>query len=135
MGLLRNYRWLKTRDIKPYPKPDFAKLAATKSELDLLDYIRIINGVVEAFHSSRINQITTGRSRREADVIVLMNDRIVFIEVKNYKGDITMQDHVLYKTGNQEDGHLQNSKRQLVDSERFLERWVLFSRVMLLRRC
>ena len=99
MGLLRNYRWLKGRDLKPYPKPDFAKLAATKSELDLLDYIRKINGVVEAFHSSRINQITTGRSRREADVIVLMNDRIVFIEVKNYKGDITMQDHVLYQNG------------------------------------
>lgn len=99
MGLLRNYRWLKGRDLKPYPKPDFAKLAATKSELDLLDYIRKINGVVEAFHSSRINQITTGRSRREADVIVLMNDRIVFIEVKNYKGDITMQDNVLYQNG------------------------------------
>ena len=99
MGLLRNYRWLKGRDLKPYPKPDFAKLAATKSELDLLDYIRKINGVVQAFHSSRINQITTGRSRREADVIVLMNDRIVFIEVKNYKGDITMQDHVLYQNG------------------------------------
>ena len=99
MGLLRNYRWLKARDLKPYPKPDFAKLAGTKSELDLLEYIRKISGVVEVFHSARINQIIKGRSRREADLIVLMIDRIVFIEVKNYKGDITMQEHVLYQNG------------------------------------
>ena len=60
MGLLRNYRWLKARDLKPYPKPDFAKLAGTKSELDLLEYIRKISGVVEVFHSARINQIIKG---------------------------------------------------------------------------
>jgi len=28
MGLLKNYRWLKARPLKAYPKPDFAKLAA-----------------------------------------------------------------------------------------------------------
>jgi len=99
MGLLKNYRWLKARPLKAYPKPDFAKLAGTKSELDLLEYVRKIDGVVDVFHSARINQIIEGRSRREADLIVLMNDRIVFIEVKNYKGDITMQEHVLYQNG------------------------------------
>lgn len=99
MGLLRNYRWLKARPLKAYPKPDFGKLAGTKSELDLLEYVRKIDGVVNVFHSARINQIIEGRSRREADLIVLMNDRIVFIEVKNYSGDITMQEHVLHQNG------------------------------------
>jgi len=99
MGLLKNYRWLKARPLKAYPKPDFAKLAGTKSELDLLEYVRKLNGVVNVFHSARINQIIKGRSRREADLIVLMNDRIVFIEVKNYSGDITMQEHILYQNG------------------------------------
>ena len=99
MGLLKNYRWLKALPVKPYPKPDFAKIAAIKAERDLLNHIRKVDGVVEIFHSSRINQIIKGRSRREADLIVLMTDRIVFIEVKNYKGEVTMQDHVLHQSG------------------------------------
>ena len=99
MGLLKNYRWLKARPTKPYPKPDFAKIAAIQAERDLLNHIRKVEGVVETFHSVRINQIIEGRSRREADLIVLMMDRIVFIEVKNYKGDVSMQDHVLHQSG------------------------------------
>lgn len=99
MGLLRNYRWLKALDLKSYPKPDFAKKAATEAELDVCETLRGVNGVVEVYHSARIDQITTGKSRREADIIVLMENRIVFIEVKNYKGDVTMVENVLHQNG------------------------------------
>ena len=99
MGLLRNYRWLKALDLKSYPKPDFAKKAATEAELDVCETIRGLDGVVEVYHSARIDQITTGKSRREADIIVLMENRIVFIEVKNFKGDVTMVENVLHQNG------------------------------------
>ena len=99
MGLLRNYRWLKARDVKAYPKPDFAKKAATDAEISVCEALRNIEGVVEVYHSARIDQIISGKSRREADIIVLMHNRIVFIEVKNYKGDITMEENVLFQNG------------------------------------
>ena len=99
MGLLRNYRWLKARDVKAYPKPDFAKKAATDAELSVCEALRNIEGVVEVYHSARIDQIISGKSRREADIIVLMRNRIVFIEVKNYKGDVTMEENVLFQNG------------------------------------
>lgn len=99
MGLLRNYRWLKARDVKAYPKPDFAKKAATDAEISVCEALRNIEGVVEVYHSARIDQIISGKSRREADIIVLMHNRIVFIEVKNYKGDITMEENVLLQNG------------------------------------
>ena len=99
MGLLRNYRWLKARDVKAYPKPDFAKKAATDAEIAVCEALRNVEGVVEVYHSARIDQIISGKSRREADIIVLMRNRIVFIEVKNYKGDITMEDNVLFQNG------------------------------------
>ncbi|MED5291737.1 MAG: nuclease-related domain-containing protein, partial [Candidatus Thermoplasmatota archaeon] len=83
MGILRNYRWLKARDIKPYPKPDFAKKAATEAEVSVCERLRTLENVVEVYHSARIDQIISGKSRREADIIVLMRNRIVFIEVKN----------------------------------------------------
>ena len=99
MGLLRNYRWLKARDVKAYPKPDFAKKAATDAEISVCEALRNIEGVVDVYHSARIDQIISGKSRREADIIVLMHNRIVFIEVKNYKGDITMEENVLLQNG------------------------------------
>tara|TARA_X000000950_G_scaffold247870_1_gene306507 strand:+ start:96 stop:1310 length:1215 start_codon:yes stop_codon:yes gene_type:complete len=99
MGLLRNYRWLKARDVKAYPKPDFAKKAATDAEISVCEALRNIEGVVDVYHSARIDQIISGKSRREADIIVLMHNRIVFIEVKNYKGDITMEENVLFQNG------------------------------------
>ena len=99
MGLLRNYRWLKARDVKAYPKPDFAKKAATDAEIAVCEALRNVEGVVEVYHSARIDQIISGKSRREADIIVLMRNRIVFIEVKNYKGDITMEENVLFQNG------------------------------------
>jgi hypothetical protein len=46
MGLLRNYRWLKARDVKAYPKPDFAKKAATDAEISVCEALRNIEGVV-----------------------------------------------------------------------------------------
>ena len=47
MGLLRNYRWLKARDVKAYPKPDFAKKAATDAEISVCEALRNVEGVVE----------------------------------------------------------------------------------------
>ncbi|MBF14022.1 MAG: hypothetical protein CMA97_00705 [Euryarchaeota archaeon] len=99
MGLLRNYRWLKARDIKPYPKPDFAKKAAIEAEISVCEALRQLDDVVEVYHSARIDQIISGKSRREADIIALMRNRIVFIEVKNYKGDVTMVENVLHQNG------------------------------------
>ena len=97
MGLLGNYRWLKGRDLKSYPKPDFAKKAAIEAEVSVCEALRGIDGVVDVFHSARIDQIISGKSRREADIIVLMQNRIVFVEVKNYKGHISMVDKVLHQ--------------------------------------
>lgn len=99
MGLLRNYRWLKALDLKSYPKPDFAKKAATEAELSVCEALRQLEDVVEVYHSARIDQIISGKSRREADIIALLRNRIVFIEVKNYKGDVTMVENVLHQNG------------------------------------
>ena len=99
MGILRNYRWLKARDLKSYPKPDFAKKAATEAEVAVCEALRQLDDVVEVYHSARIDQIISGKSRREADIIALLRNRIVFIEVKNYKGDIEMIDNVLHQNG------------------------------------
>ena len=74
MGLLRNYRWLKARDIKPYPKPDFAKKAAIEAEISVCEALRQLDDVVEVYHSARIDQIISGKSRREADIIALMRN-------------------------------------------------------------
>ena len=97
MGILRNYRWLKARDLKAYPKPDFAKKAATEAEVAVCERLRTLEDVVDVYHSARIDQIISGKSRREADIIVLMRNRIVFIEVKNYKGEISMVENVLHQ--------------------------------------
>lgn len=97
MGILRNYRWLKARELKAYPKPDFAKKAATEAEVSVCERLRTLEDVIEVYHSARIDQIISGKSRREADIIVLMRNRIVFIEVKNYKGEISMVENVLYQ--------------------------------------
>ncbi|MEC7168431.1 MAG: nuclease-related domain-containing protein [Candidatus Thermoplasmatota archaeon] len=99
MGILRNYRWLKARDLKSYPKPDFAKKAAIEAELAVCEALRQLEDVVEVFHSARIDQIISGKSRREADIIALLRNRIVFIEVKNYKGEVAMVENVLYQNG------------------------------------
>ena len=61
--------------------------------------LRTLEDVVEVYHSARIDQIISGKSRREADIIVLMRNRIVFIEVKNYKGEISMVENVLHQNG------------------------------------
>ena len=74
------------------PSPDGAKLIATQVELNLAKKLKKIRGVIEVVHSKRFTKINGGRSRREVDLIVVTKWRISLIEIKNYRGQISMDE-------------------------------------------
>ncbi len=100
MGWLANYRWLSSLEDQDLPPVDYAKQAATKAELKVAKQLRKMKHVVEVHHAVRLTKIEGGRSRREVDLIAVMADRILLIEVKNFKGSITMNKQgVLHQNG------------------------------------
>ena len=100
MGWLANYRWLSSLENQNLPPVDYAKQAATKAELKVAKELRKMKHVVEVHHAVRLTRIEGGRSRREVDLIAVMADRILLIEVKNFKGSITMNKQgVLHQNG------------------------------------
>jgi len=90
MGWLKNYRWLKSYQNAQFPKKDHAKVAATKAEIKAMRYIKRLDNVLEVYHATRLQHASGGNSRREVDLIAILNDRIILIEVKNYSGEISM---------------------------------------------
>ncbi|MDP6195083.1 MAG: nuclease-related domain-containing protein [Candidatus Poseidonia sp.] len=100
MGWLANYRWLSSLDNQNLPPVNHAKQAATKAELKVAKQLRKMKHVLEVHHAVRLTKIEGGRSRREVDLIAVMADRILLIEVKNFKGSITMNEQgVLHQNG------------------------------------
>jgi len=100
MGWLANYRWLKSVANQELPPIDHAKAAATKAEREVAAALRSMPEVIQVHHARRLTKIEAGRSRREVDLIAVLNDRIVLIEIKLYKGSITMDDEgVLHQNG------------------------------------
>lgn len=100
MGWLANYRWLSSLETQNLPPVDYAKQAATKAELAVAKKLRKLKGVLEVHHAVRLTRIEGGKSRREVDIIAVMVDRILLIEVKNFKGSITMNKQgVLHQNG------------------------------------
>lgn len=100
MGWLANYRWLSSLENQNLPPVDYAKRAATKAELAVAKKLRKLKGVLEVHHAVRLTRIEGGKSRREVDLIAVMADRILLIEVKNFKGSITMNEQgVLHQNG------------------------------------
>ena len=98
MGIISNYHWLKEINNTDLPSPDDAKLIATQVELNLAKKLKKIRGVIDVFHSKRFTRINGGRSRREVDLIVVTKWRISLIEIKNYRGQISMDEEgVLYQ--------------------------------------
>ena len=79
---------------------DHAKRAATKAELQVAKRLRKAPGVLKVHHAVRLTKIEGGKSRREVDLIAVMQDRLVLIEVKNFNGVISMDDDgVLHQNG------------------------------------
>jgi hypothetical protein len=100
MGWLTNYRWLKSLESQRLPDVDYGKRAATKAERKVAKALRQLPGVLDVHHALRLTQIEGGRSRREVDLIALLEDRIVLIEIKLFKGAISMDDHgILHQDG------------------------------------
>ena len=100
MGWLANYRWLSSLEKQQLPKVDHAKRAATKAELKVAKRLRKAPGVLKVHHAVRLTKIEGGKSRREVDLIAVMQDRLVLIEVKNFNGTISMDDDgVLHQNG------------------------------------
>ena len=100
MGWLANYRWLSSLDKQHLPKVDHAKRAATKAEVKVAKRLRKAPGVLKVHHAVRLTKIEGGKSRREVDLIAVMQDRLVLIEVKNFNGTISMDDDgVLHQNG------------------------------------
>jgi hypothetical protein len=100
MGWLANYRWLSSLAKQQLPKVDHAKRAATKAELKVAKRLRKAPGVLKVHHAVRLTKIEGGKSRREVDLIAVMQDRLVLIEVKNFNGTISMDDNgVLHQNG------------------------------------
>ena len=119
MGWLANYRWLKSLRNQTLLEIDYAKKAATKAEMKAAKRIRKLPNVLAVYHALRLNNIEGGASRREVDLIVLMKDRIVLVEVKNYSGNITMNEvGELHQNGKNrlwKFDRLDDAKRRLVD--------------------
>ena len=119
MGWSKNYRWLRSLNQQTLPNVDYAKLAATKSEKKLADYLQSHPSVLKIYHALRLNNISGGKSRREVDILVLMKDRIVLVEVKNYSGVIAMNraGELLQNGGNRKwsFGRLDDAKKRLID--------------------
>ena len=104
MGWLKNYRWLKSHQNAQFPKKDHAKVAATKAEIKAMKYIKKLDNVLEVYHATRLQHASGGNSRREVDLIALLNDRIILIEVKNYSGEISMDENgFLHEDGKNRD--------------------------------
>lgn len=100
MGWLANYRWLSSLAKQQLPKVDHAKRAATKAELKVAKRLSKAPGVLNVHHAVRLSKIEGGKGRREVDLIAVMEDRMVLIEVKNFKGVISMNDDgVLHQNG------------------------------------
>ena len=100
MGWIANYRWLSSLEHQQLPSIDRAKRAATKAELKVAKHLRKHPGVLKVHHAVRLTKIKGGKSRREVDLIAIMADRILLIEVKNYRGAITMDEKgVLHQNG------------------------------------
>lgn len=100
MGWLANYRWLSSLENQNLPPIDHAKRAATKAELKAAKQIRKMPGVLAVHHGVRLTKIEGGKGRREVDLIVVMTDRILLVEVKNFNGTITMNERgVLHQNG------------------------------------
>ena len=100
MGWLANYRWLSSLEKQQLPKVDHAKRAATRAELKVAKRLRKAPGVLKVHHAVRLTKIEGGKSRREVDLIAVMQDRLVLIEVKNFNGTISMDDDgVLHQNG------------------------------------
>ena len=119
MGWLANYRWLKSLQDQTLSKIDHAKIAATKVEKNAAKKILNLPNVRGVYHALRLNNIDGGKSRREVDLIVLMSDRILLIEIKNFSGTITMDElGKLHQNGigrNWNFERLDDAKRRLVD--------------------
>ena len=120
MGWLANYRWLSSLENQNLPPVDYAKRAATKAELKVTRELRKMKHVVEVHHAVRLTRIEGGRSRREVDLIAVMADRILLIEVKNFKGSITMNKQgVLHQNGTSRHwtfGKLDDASKRLKDT-------------------
>ena len=120
MGWLANYRWLSSLENQNLPPVDYAKRAATKAELKVAKELRKMKHVVEVHHAVRLTRIEGGRSRREVDLIAVMADRILLIEVKNFKGSITMNKKgVLHQNGTSRHwtfGKLDDASKRLKDT-------------------
>ena len=122
MGIISNYHWLKEINNTDLPPQNDAKLIATQVELNLAKKLKKIQGVIEVFHSKRFTRINGGRSRREVDLIVVTKWRISLIEIKNYRGQISMDEEgVLYQ--NQERRNwsfekLDDAKKRIIDNLR-----------------
>ena len=120
MGLLRNYRWLKSLDEQDLPPFDYAKKAATEAEEKVAKAVARHPNVLEVHQALRLTRVEGGRTRREVDLIVVMADRLVLVEVKTYKGSVTMDEAgVLHQNGVSRHwtfGKLDDAAKRLADT-------------------
>tara|TARA_B100001094_G_C18141273_1_gene778025 strand:- start:554 stop:1801 length:1248 start_codon:yes stop_codon:yes gene_type:complete len=119
MGLFSNYQWLKSLNNQQLPKVDYAKDAATIAELNVKKIIEKHPMVRAVHHSIRLNTITEQKGTREIDLIVVMDDRLALIEVKNYAGTVSMDEKgILHQNGKSRHWsfeRLDEAKKRLID--------------------
>lgn len=121
MGLLANYRWLKSLPLQKLPKLNHGKKRATKTERKAMQKIKSLPDVIDVYHAKRLTEADTKQSRREIDLIVLKKDRIVLTEIKHYTGHATMVEGVLHQNGNSRGwsfDRLDEARKRLIDTMR-----------------
>ena len=91
-NIFSNIGWFLGAD-KARKKPsDGMRIAAEKAELDVLDAIKEMPGVISAWHALRIQDPNRRIGAGEVDVMALTNKGFVLIEVKNWTGTVHMVD-------------------------------------------
>lgn len=92
MNIFTNIGWYLRASKERRKQSDGMRIAAEKAELDVLDAIKEMPGVISAWHAIRIQDPTRRIGAGEVDVMALTNKGFVCIEVKHWTGAIQMMD-------------------------------------------
>ena len=93
----RNKEWLASRVDGELQREYPSNIKAREAELAVLEAVRNLGGEDwEVFHRKRVPRPDSHRSKGEIDVIAVGERAVLAIEVKNWKGTISIEDNLFF---------------------------------------